>query len=504
MDMNALHFKKDKAKYALLLSMALDKNYIDMTTDSIIAPAVKYYAHHGSADERLKMNYYMGRIYCNSGDNERGMKCYVKAERYVNKSVCYSAIGRLYAAKGFLYNQIYDFDDAIENYRSSAKYHIRANNLNNYIDSQLKLCNLYLIINAIDSVYSQLNIIEEYWEYLSDWQKSDYYSHLLAIASVSDVDGLVNDYINALRDSSKVRWMAVANAYNKSENIEKGVEALQQYRKYNPDFQNSVAYFSLHSNLMNKSGDFRTAYEDLAKYVDLSDRDDMNIFNGNTKSVENVELTEYKNTIQKMWLSILVLGITVIALVLMILVAVLRRNIAKRKVEKCRLEQEKAEIEKERVKYERLYNQAKKETKYLRILVDSTKIDDTVRLAVSDRLNVLNKFIMESITCGVSKSASQELEKLVADRSSFLDSTRMSFIMVHPNFVKYLQSAGLTEKEIGCCCLYCMGLNGCEIAAYLNRSSIYNLSSGIRKKLGLEKYETNLNIFLVEKMEFLD
>ena len=44
---NFLFSQRSKAKHALLHSMALDKNYIDLTTDSIIAPAVKYYSKHG-------------------------------------------------------------------------------------------------------------------------------------------------------------------------------------------------------------------------------------------------------------------------------------------------------------------------------------------------------------------------------------------------------------------------------------------------------------------------
>ena len=39
MDKDLLSTRKQKAKYALLYSMALDKNYIDIKTDSIIAPA---------------------------------------------------------------------------------------------------------------------------------------------------------------------------------------------------------------------------------------------------------------------------------------------------------------------------------------------------------------------------------------------------------------------------------------------------------------------------------
>ena len=50
--------RKLKAKHALLYSMALDKNYIDVTNDSIIAPAVYYYKYHGTAEEKLLTSYY--------------------------------------------------------------------------------------------------------------------------------------------------------------------------------------------------------------------------------------------------------------------------------------------------------------------------------------------------------------------------------------------------------------------------------------------------------------
>lgn len=48
---------EDKARYALLKSMALDKNYIDVTNDSLISVALSYYEKHGTADEKLKSYY---------------------------------------------------------------------------------------------------------------------------------------------------------------------------------------------------------------------------------------------------------------------------------------------------------------------------------------------------------------------------------------------------------------------------------------------------------------
>ena len=53
LDVEELSTRRLQARYALLYSIALDKNYVDVKDDSIIAPAVRYYARHGSADEKL-------------------------------------------------------------------------------------------------------------------------------------------------------------------------------------------------------------------------------------------------------------------------------------------------------------------------------------------------------------------------------------------------------------------------------------------------------------------
>ena len=79
---------EDKARYALLKSMALDKNYIDIKTDSIIAPAVKYYECHGSKEERFLCNYYHARIYENAGDVKSALLAAVKAESTDTSKVC--------------------------------------------------------------------------------------------------------------------------------------------------------------------------------------------------------------------------------------------------------------------------------------------------------------------------------------------------------------------------------------------------------------------------------
>lgn len=46
--------KEVAARYALLKSMALDKNCIDTTTFDILQPAIDYYIKHGTPDEQLR------------------------------------------------------------------------------------------------------------------------------------------------------------------------------------------------------------------------------------------------------------------------------------------------------------------------------------------------------------------------------------------------------------------------------------------------------------------
>ena len=64
-----LHTKEHHARYALLYSQALDKNYIDKTNDSLINVAVDYYRQTDEVRSKFLSYYYMGRIHRNAGEN---------------------------------------------------------------------------------------------------------------------------------------------------------------------------------------------------------------------------------------------------------------------------------------------------------------------------------------------------------------------------------------------------------------------------------------------------
>jgi tetratricopeptide (TPR) repeat protein len=108
-DTNAVRGRSVKAKYALLKSIALDKNYIDTTDTRIIAPAVEYYRHYGSKDDRLKSYYYLGRIQYNGGHYQKAIVTFTTALPIaemlndVNSGLLYGAISDTYAMS---YNRI--------------------------------------------------------------------------------------------------------------------------------------------------------------------------------------------------------------------------------------------------------------------------------------------------------------------------------------------------------------------------------------------------------------
>ena len=67
-DEQSLSTKGLRARHALLLTMALDKCYFDVSEDSTIRVAYDYYKYHGSKRNRLLSIYYLGVVQQNGGE----------------------------------------------------------------------------------------------------------------------------------------------------------------------------------------------------------------------------------------------------------------------------------------------------------------------------------------------------------------------------------------------------------------------------------------------------
>ncbi len=147
---------KNKAKYALLYSQALDKNYIDVEDDSIIRIARDYYARRGSNTDRAKAFYYYGTVANNAGDTNEAMKAFIPARIYAEKTDDEYIKGLIYSAIGALYYSQNSIEESINNFTASAKSFESIHHYNQML-SLKSIGELYRISNNLDSALLYLH-----------------------------------------------------------------------------------------------------------------------------------------------------------------------------------------------------------------------------------------------------------------------------------------------------------------------------------------------------------
>ncbi len=118
-DTNAIRSRCVKAKYALLKSIALDKNYIDTTDTRIIAPAVEYYRHHGSKRDLMRSEYSLGVIRFNQGDYQNALISFSDADALSRTIPDSLYIGLSLMGKADTYNRTYCNEDELVNVRKA-------------------------------------------------------------------------------------------------------------------------------------------------------------------------------------------------------------------------------------------------------------------------------------------------------------------------------------------------------------------------------------------------
>ena len=491
-DKSELTSKELEAKYALLLSQALDKNYIDLQSDSIIAPAVNYYKYHGTDDERFRTLYYAGRVYQNAGDIEAAMEKFVEAERYISSQIDKSVVARLYKAKMVAYRDVFDHQSALEQAKTAAEYYLAAKDSTRYLNAVNDIAVSYSLLEDKESEDKYLAILSSNMHLLTPMQISKYYGIQLNNSLQGPVENIQNtlkDYLAATPDESMINWICVADAYIALSDYQSALKSLDSHILYGG--QKDLTYYWTAAMLYEKLGRYKEALSLYKEYLYTSDHATLAAVESDTKFIEErhkkeIELLDAEHSKERITL------ISIIAILCaVIIIYLIRKQLQIRTAEKKQLE-----IEKKR--YEQLYADAIAERDALTKMIEDSSVKDETKAVIRERLEVLNKVIISHITdtSSANKKAFQELEALISDRDSFIESTRLTIEGNNPGFITVLREAGLTDEEINICCLYVIGLKGKDIKTYTNQSRLYIQSAEIRHKLGLTENDTNLSIHL--------
>ena len=116
------------AKYSLLMSIALDKKYIDVTEDTLIRPAVLWYERHGSDKDRMLAYYYHGRIYQNAEDYNQAIIAFSNAEKYAKTCEDDFYLGMIYRGMTRIYNAAYNHAEEIRYSQLAYEYFLKIDN----------------------------------------------------------------------------------------------------------------------------------------------------------------------------------------------------------------------------------------------------------------------------------------------------------------------------------------------------------------------------------------
>lgn len=509
MDSFSLTTSALKARHSLLLAMARDKNYIDDTTDSIIAPAVSWYRRHGSADEKLLMNYYRGRIAMNAGDYETAMRWFADGSRFSEKAMNKVWSGRLCNAKFQVYQHLFDSSAAIDAALRSADYYAAAGELSRYYDAINNVACVYEQLLDTANALHYLGILRDNWDELDESQHSCYYAGMLSISS--DKKPVLEQYLCDVNDEQVIYWVIVAKSYFEIGNYEQASRALKMAEKYVGT--QGLDYKWVNALVQEATGEYRSAAKSYREFIGANGNNNIDIFESDTKFVE--ERIATNRTINHQLYIILIIVLSLMVSFLFGILLWVRHSSLKKihkmsekahKAETELLEKENRRLEEERIRavrekeeYERMYNEAVSRIELLERIKKEPRLGKGVRDVVDKYLSVLNKFIAAHVSKTFDKDAKAELAALMGEQKDFLKSIGLAFSLSHPNFIGYLNKCRLNDWEKGCCCMFCIGLNNSEIADYLKRPSFKNDLTTIRGKLKVER-RTNIGIFLQKRM----
>ena len=500
-DREALTTRKLRASHALLYSMALDKNYIDLKNDSIIAPAVEYYSRHGDADIRFRTHYYHARIFENAGDYDNALLAVSKAEALDTAKVDADVLCMLYAMKGSIYDIAWRPDDAIESYELARRYALESHKFRHYAYYTLYCAMEYR--QASDSILFEkcLSEVQDYQEYFTLTERHIYQSIMLnrmidLEKDSNEVLGFVENYLIEYPQSEKINWKNIARAYQYLNMHEKALEVLKLYTDYN-DVSLDPGYYAILSEILAELKDYDEALKAHEKYASINDAEDIKLHQSDLKLVEQRHSHEIQEISQKykfLYLTIIFLSILFVSLFYIIK---WYKAYSKNKSEYDSLTKEYDELRRLEAKLNDAY-------RYLSEQMDRRgESSKDLMTILGYRIKSLSAFLKRPIPDALSKIPSQ-IEDIKKNKNYIVDSVGLLYAINYPDFVSVLQNHGLTSSEIGFCCLYIMGLNMPEVGEIIGKvSSIYNINSTIRKKLNISTSETNLDKWLVKKFSEL-
>ena len=492
-EVDDLSGSEEKAKHALLLLMALDKNDVAETDFEILHPAIDYYKNNGTPTEQMLTLFYQGQIHRINSQYAQAVACFGEAIKIDENSKDIQTKARIYDAQGDVYRVLTKWDETIKSKLCAAEYFSKLNNTDSYVSSLLDVFYTYTKKGDSISAGRYHNKCNDYLKDISSKTRNKYYcyylNYLIATNKLNVIENTIQEYLSEV-PANNLDYLSLAYAYMALGDINKVAEALSK-NELPADKENIlrqyaiVAALNAHmqegSDMLKSSKEFFIERDSLIYSLYENDIQYMHQKNSAKLQQEREELKKHTKTII----------ITSVILVLLIALYLLRKRLQNSRTKNIILESEKT-------LYENMYKEVLSERDSLNDMLTNSSIREETMTIIRKRLEVLNAIVVSHLSDRESdnKRANEQLQNLIANREVFIKSTRLTLEENYPHFFAYLHDKGLEEFEIDFCCLYAIGMKGKEVKAYTNLNRHYKDSSEVRQKLGLVESDTNLSNFL--------
>ena len=464
--------KPSKARFSLDYAMALDKNWVDTSDMEIIRPALEYYRMPVHRKERFLSRYYYARILENGQSDEEALQAVSEAEHLFCKSVDSVYLIRTAAMKARIYSRQLIYDKAEQAFLEAVRHSRELGDKENELRMKLSLANLYGAAGQLpkkDSVLSSMEnplpglelvkaravaslvfrLPEDSARFADDWR--------LFCETADRHPGLLDK-------NYKISYLLFRKRY---------ADVIAVLTQEHPDSlsrSDQIAYWGNMMDAYAGLGAYEEAFRAHRQYSFLVEEKAIQEFQSDIRATEEC----YESSLKLYRKSLLISALILCVLLLSALVGWL--SYRRRKKE--------AALNSLREEYEML----------LRIRDSELARNELFAKRLDIRLTALKPYFTDKFPDELYDSS--ELRRMTEDSKMMLANIGFLFGMYHPKFIVKLEEKGLSELEIGYCCLFALGFTGNEIPDMLHRNSFYNASSTIRKKLGLGPHDTNLSIWI--------
>lgn len=491
--------KEAAARYALLKSIALDKNCIDTTTFDVLQPAIDYYVKNGTPDEQFRTYYYQGRIYQNQGDDDSAMQSFMNAcdlRKQVTDSLLLS---HTLVAQGTLYLKQYKINDFVHYNMEAAKLYKTIGKDILAIKSYTNALDGYVMQNNKPAADSLMSICVPMVKKNPEGEAflfPSLLSYTVNFCSSDEIKEVLTEYQNMELTTDET--MIFAEGYSKIGEYDKAMALISNINPAENTWD-SLKYASIKIDILERQGKYKEAFTLYRDYSASLEHYQKELLSHDLLFSDKKHQLEMKNLIEIQDRDRIIGGTLCGIFALVILVGWLyyrgyrsktKRILTEKENKNLRLEQENLRLEIDQLENER--------DNLKELQKEQSELAKPIKDVIKSRLDLLNGLLAKEITNNdrYAEPYNKWIDTVRNDKKKFMDSTRLAFAASHPKFMEYLEQHGLSTDEINYLCLYAIGLRGNEVGEYTQMKRHYIVSHEIRKKLGIDEHETNIGPYI--------